>query len=131
MRSLSLNHQTGKLASAAEVCGMLPANVLERVVPFSALNGGDAEMRLISSISSGNSDSGPAPEIFFPLLHGPYGEDGTIQGLLEVAGLPYVGCGVRIRCGNGQGCHEAAFCPRSAPRGAPPGGRLSVSGTGI
>jgi D-alanine-D-alanine ligase len=34
------------------------------------------------------------PEIVFPLLHGPYGEDGTVQGLLEIAGLPYVGCGV-------------------------------------
>ena len=35
-----------------------------------------------------------APKIFFPLLHGPYGEDGTIQGLFEMAGLPYIGCGV-------------------------------------
>ncbi len=33
-------------------------------------------------------------DVVFPLLHGPYGEDGTIQGLLEVAGLPYVGSGV-------------------------------------
>jgi D-alanine-D-alanine ligase len=84
----------GKLAGAAEVCGMLPANVLDRVIPWGALSGGDAKMRLISSISSGNGDPGRAPEIFFPLLHGPYGEDGTIQGLLEVAGLPYIGCGV-------------------------------------
>lgn len=30
----------------------------------------------------------------FPLLHGPFGEDGTIQGLLEMANIPYVGCGV-------------------------------------
>ena len=30
----------------------------------------------------------------FPVLHGPYGEDGTLQGLLEMMGLPYVGCGV-------------------------------------
>ncbi|GAA4703515.1 D-alanine--D-alanine ligase family protein [Kocuria gwangalliensis] len=30
----------------------------------------------------------------FPLLHGPFGEDGTLQGLLELADLPYVGCGV-------------------------------------
>lgn len=30
----------------------------------------------------------------FPVLHGPYGEDGTIQGLLEMMGVPYVGCGV-------------------------------------
>lgn len=34
------------------------------------------------------------PDVVFPLLHGPQGEDGTIQGLLELAGLPYVGCGV-------------------------------------
>ena len=33
-------------------------------------------------------------DIVFPLLHGPYGEDGTLQGLLEMARVPYVGCGV-------------------------------------
>ena len=33
-------------------------------------------------------------DVVFPVLHGPYGEDGTIQGLLEMAGLPYVGAGV-------------------------------------
>ena len=33
-------------------------------------------------------------DVVFPLLHGPFGEDGTIQGLLELADLPYVGCGV-------------------------------------
>ena len=35
-----------------------------------------------------------AVDVVFPLLHGPYGEDGTIQGLLELAGVPYVGAGV-------------------------------------
>jgi len=35
-----------------------------------------------------------AVDVVFPLLHGPYGEDGTVQGLLELAGLPYVGSGV-------------------------------------
>lgn len=34
------------------------------------------------------------PDVVFPVLHGPNGEDGTIQGVLELAGLPYVGCGV-------------------------------------
>jgi D-alanine-D-alanine ligase len=42
--------------------------------------------------------AGPGPTgsttVVFPLLHGPLGEDGTVQGLLEVAGVPYVGCGV-------------------------------------
>ena len=33
-------------------------------------------------------------DLVFPVLHGPYGEDGTIQGLLELASVPYVGCGV-------------------------------------
>ena len=33
-------------------------------------------------------------DVVFPLLHGPYGEDGTIQGLLELAGVAYVGSGV-------------------------------------
>ena len=36
----------------------------------------------------------PAVDVIFPVLHGPYGEDGTIQGLLEMANVPYVGCGV-------------------------------------
>jgi len=33
-------------------------------------------------------------DIVFPVLHGPYGEDGTIQGLFEMMNVPYVGCGV-------------------------------------
>lgn len=33
-------------------------------------------------------------DIVFPVLHGKYGEDGTVQGLIELSGLPYVGCGV-------------------------------------
>ena len=44
-------------------------------------------------------DKGPgellaAVDVVFPVLHGPYGEDGTVQGLLELAGVPYVGAGV-------------------------------------
>lgn len=33
-------------------------------------------------------------DIIFPVFHGPYGEDGKIQGLFEISGIPYVGCGV-------------------------------------
>lgn len=36
----------------------------------------------------------PAIDVVFPVLHGPYGEDGTVQGLLEMANIPYVGSGV-------------------------------------
>jgi len=36
----------------------------------------------------------PGIDLVFPVLHGPYGEDGTVQGLLEAIGVPYVGAGV-------------------------------------
>src|SRR5579871_3524783 len=36
----------------------------------------------------------PEIDVVFPVLHGTFGEDGTVQGLLELAGLPYVGAGV-------------------------------------
>jgi D-alanine-D-alanine ligase len=44
-----------------------------------------------------SAPNAPAPTAFdvvLPLLHGPYGEDGTVQGLFELAGMPYVGSGV-------------------------------------
>ena len=42
----------------------------------------------------GGAAGGVSLDVVFPLLHGPFGEDGTVQGLLELAGLPYVGAGV-------------------------------------
>jgi D-alanine-D-alanine ligase len=38
--------------------------------------------------------AGLGVDVVFPVLHGPMGEDGTVQGLLELSGLPYVGAGV-------------------------------------
>jgi D-alanine-D-alanine ligase len=45
-------------------------------------------------------------DVVFPVMHGPYGEDGTVQGLLELAGIPYVGAGV---IGSALGLDKAAF----------------------
>lgn len=45
-------------------------------------------------------------DVVFPVLHGPYGEDGTVQGLLELAGIPYVGAGV---VGSAVGMDKAIF----------------------
>lgn len=45
-------------------------------------------------------------DVIIPVLHGPYGEDGTVQGLLELAGLPYVGAGVT---GSAVGMDKAIF----------------------
>src|ERR1700757_1040481 len=48
------------------------------------------EPRAISPESGAN----PGIDVVFPVLHGTFGEDGTMQGLLELADLPYVGAGV-------------------------------------
>ncbi|MEU0696529.1 D-alanine--D-alanine ligase family protein [Streptomyces niveus] len=60
---------------------------------------------VVLSVDPGNrevvySEQGSVPkalgevDVVFPVLHGPYGEDGTLQGLLELSGVPYVGAGV-------------------------------------
>ncbi|MFI2368796.1 D-alanine--D-alanine ligase family protein [Streptomyces sp. NPDC018833] len=60
---------------------------------------------VVLSVDPGNrevvySEPGSVPKVLgevdvvFPMLHGPYGEDGTLQGLLELSGIPYVGSGV-------------------------------------
>ncbi|EUA66007.1 D-alanine--D-alanine ligase [Mycobacterium xenopi 4042] len=53
--------------------------------------------QLVSVNTEGKLSAGEvlaSVDVVFPVLHGPYGEDGTIQGLLELAGVPYVGAGV-------------------------------------
>jgi D-alanine-D-alanine ligase len=51
------------------------------------INGHEPGRALAEAVAS-------AIDVVFPVLHGPYGEDGALQGFLEMAGLPYVGCGV-------------------------------------
>jgi D-alanine-D-alanine ligase len=46
------------------------------------------------SVTDANEESEAAIDVIFPLLHGPNGEDGTVQGLLEILNIPYVGNGV-------------------------------------
>lgn len=64
------------------------------------LGGGDGSQDLLLVHDALGHDGEPQIEslgpidVAFPLLHGPFGEDGTIQGLLEMANIPYVGCGV-------------------------------------
>jgi D-alanine-D-alanine ligase len=57
---------------------------------------GDPEARGLAVLDAGSAVGARLTEIdvVFPVLHGTYGEDGTVQGLLEMAGLPYVGSGV-------------------------------------
>jgi D-alanine-D-alanine ligase len=60
--------------------------------------------------------TGLALDVIFPMLHGPYGEDGTIQGLLELANVPYVGCGVLASAvGMDKAMMKIAFAGRGLP----------------
>ncbi|ORA82774.1 D-alanine--D-alanine ligase [Mycobacterium malmoense] len=61
----------------------------ELVLPADPRRGGQ-----LVSLSPGATEVLASVDVVFPVLHGPYGEDGTVQGLLELAGVPYVGAGV-------------------------------------
>jgi D-alanine-D-alanine ligase len=85
-------------SSAAEVIEQAKSASRQRLVRggreahLVAHPGGDQ----IITIERGNTPSitGLGLDVVFPVLHGPYGEDGTVQGLLELANIPYVGAGV-------------------------------------
>jgi D-alanine-D-alanine ligase len=56
-------------------------------------------------------------DVVFPVLHGPMGEDGTVQGLMELAGVPYVGCGVLASAvGMDKAMMKAAFAAATLPQ---------------
>src|SRR5579883_2535310 len=58
-----------------------------------ALVGGDAGTAMLMPLGAKAEVLAPL-DVVFPILHGPFGEDGTVQGLLELGDIPYVGCGV-------------------------------------
>ena len=77
--------------------------------PLAALTNGQASLpqllesgyQIVDDLASGrevipgsHAASLPDVDVIFPVLHGPFGEDGTVQGLLELADIPYVGAGV-------------------------------------
>jgi D-alanine-D-alanine ligase len=67
--------------------------------------------------------SGNHIDVVFPVLHGPYGEDGTVQGLLELANVPYVGAGV---LGSAVGMDKAVMKTLFAAHGLPVGPYIVV-----
>jgi len=98
--------EDGAWLSPAESAGLLPDSVSE-ALPDDLPNWMDTRMVLAGDpglkglISHGGSSvSRPLPiDVAFPVLHGTFGEDGTIQGLFEMADIPYVGCGVLASAG--------------------------------
>ena len=73
--------------------GQLP-QVISCLGPELALPADPQRHGELISLGSGPGEALTSVDVVFPVLHGPYGEDGTIQGLLELAGVPYVGAGV-------------------------------------
>ncbi|WNQ12118.1 D-alanine--D-alanine ligase [Paenibacillus aurantius] len=63
---------------------------------FTALPAGEepGSSPLAPIFAASETGEGEALDVIFPLLHGTFGEDGTVQGLLEMANIPYVGAGV-------------------------------------
>ena len=84
----------GTFASLDDVRLMLPSNLHDRVQLIGSNVAERQGVPVFPALAESNKKGNKTREIFFPLLHGPYGEDGTIQGLLEIANVPYIGCGV-------------------------------------
>jgi D-alanine-D-alanine ligase len=76
------------------------------------------ERRPASDVAEGATAvvTGLGLDVIFPVLHGPYGEDGTVQGLLELANVPYVGAGV---LGSAVGMDKAVMKQLFAAQGLP------------
>ncbi|MHB8654574.1 MAG: D-alanine--D-alanine ligase family protein [Terriglobia bacterium] len=82
--------EVGHHSSAAEK--FLPG-VLKSGTPVMA-SADPTTPQLVPINSASLAKSRPQIDVIFPVLHGTFGEDGTVQGLLELAGIPYVGAGV-------------------------------------
>ncbi|MGB9223736.1 MAG: D-alanine--D-alanine ligase A, partial [Mycobacterium sp.] len=75
--------------SNRQLPGVTVESGTELALPADPRRGGE-----LVSLEPGAGQVLASVDVVFPVLHGPYGEDGTIQGLLELAGVPYVGAGV-------------------------------------
>ena len=78
---------------------------------------GDTRYKGLTKLETPGDEDRLSPlDVVFPVLHGTYGEDGTIQGLLEMAGIPYVGCDVLASaCGMDKVVMKALFRDADLP----------------
>jgi D-alanine-D-alanine ligase len=72
----------------------LPSRLADQIAGAVAILGDPSHAGLLSFDRNGGALTSERLDVVFPVLHGPFGEDGTLQGLLEMANIPYVGCGV-------------------------------------
>lgn len=83
----------GKWLGGGDAKTLLPAEVFRTPSEDVAVLGDPTRRGLLHLEAQGAVDCEPL-DVIFPVLHGTFGEDGTIQGLFEMANIPYVGCGV-------------------------------------
>ena len=83
----------GKWLASSDASLLLPEAVLRDADREVALFGDPTRGELVRVDTGGPGLAGPL-DVVFPVLHGTFGEDGTIQGLLDLASVPYVGSGV-------------------------------------
>jgi D-alanine-D-alanine ligase len=97
------------------VHGLLPSRT-HTATGDVALLGDPSHKGLITLDANTESLAGEKLDVVFPALHGPYGEDGTLQGLLEMADVPYVGCGVLASaCGMDKVTMKSLFVQAGLP----------------
>ncbi len=87
-------NKRGKWLVSKNGRALLPGAVMNSADQPVAIFGDPTEQGLTRLTDDGTSGDREKLDIVFPVLHGTFGEDGTIQGLLEMADVPYVGCGV-------------------------------------
>jgi D-alanine-D-alanine ligase len=112
----------GKWLSPADSSRLLPGET-KQLLPTATLKGESRDVAIIGDPSHQglialDKEGGQAQalDVVFPVLHGTYGEDGTLQGLLEMAGVPYVGCGVLASsCGMDKVTMKALFREAGLP----------------
>ena len=112
----------GKWLAPSQSAQLLPPSVHERMSAGGpatgdvALIGDPSHKGLISLESDSQSFVAEKLDVVFPALHGTYGEDGTLQGLLEMADVPYVGCGVLASsCGMDKVTMKSLFVQAGLP----------------
>jgi D-alanine-D-alanine ligase len=74
--------------------GAFPVVVPETGPGVALVPGGSGRLAILSETDAAAPDLSRSVDVVFPVLHGPFGEDGTVQGAAEIAGVPYVGSGV-------------------------------------
>ena len=106
----------GNWLAPAAAAALLP-KATQRSLPARTLEGKKEDVMIAGDPSRSGlmrlNQNGAATEpidVVFPVLHGTYGEDGTLQGLLEMAALPFVGCGtLASACGMDKVVMKALF----------------------